>query len=389
MIDRAAKVFEQNRAERLEALGRLTGGVAHDFNNLLTIILGCAEALLEERSNDAVVTEMAGMIRVAGERGAELNSQLLSFARRQPLEPRPTEVDRLIGELEPLLRRSIGEDVELVVARTREAWTAIADAAQLETAVLNLALNARDAMPSGGKLTIETANVSLDEGYAGEHTEVCPGDYVMVAVTDTGEGMSSHVANHAFDPFFTTKAVGKGTGLGLSMVYGFVKQSGGHVKIYSEPGIGTTVKLYIPKAAAAERLPIASQEDVVPTGHEHVLVVEDDDLVREHVRKLLTGLGYKVTLAADGPTALALVDAGLVFQLLFTDVVMPGGMDGRRLADAVKSRRPDVGVLYTSGYTENAIVHHGRLDAGVHLLNKPYRKRDLALKVRAALAEPS
>ena len=377
----------QGRAERLEALGRLTGGVAHDFNNLLTVILGCAEALLAERSDDPVVTEMAGMIRIAGERGAELNSQLLSFARRQPLEPKPVDVDLLIGELEPLLRRSIGEDVELVVARTIDAWHAVADPAQLETAVLNLALNARDAMPSGGKLTIETANVSLDGGYAGRHAEVRPGDYVMVAVTDTGEGMSSHVADHAFDPFFTTKAVGKGTGLGLSMVYGFVKQSGGHVKIYSEPGLGATIKLYIPKAVTAESRSAPPQDDEVPTGVEHVLVVEDDDLVREHVRKLLTGLGYAVTLAPDGPAALAMVDGGLEFELLFTDVVMPGGMDGRRLADAVRSRRPGVGVLYTSGYTENAIVHHGRLDAGVHLLNKPYRKRELALKVRAALAE--
>ena len=374
------------QAQKLEALGQLTGGVAHDFNNLLTVILGNAELLTERLDDQQQLRLLAEMTASAAERGAELTNRLLAFARRQALEPRRVDINRLIGGMDGLLRRTLGERLEIEVVRGGGVWSARVDPGQLEVALLNLAINARDAMPDGGRLTIETANASLDDDYAARHEEVVPGQYVMLSLTDSGHGMTPEHMARAFEPFFTTKAVGKGSGLGLSMVYGFVKQSGGHIKLYSEVGEGTTARLYLPRATADD------PEAVYPTdvdepapGEEHVLVVEDDALVREHVSSLLEGLGYRVTRAENGHEALAAIDAHDDIALLFTDVVMPGGMDGRRLADEARRRRPALRVLYTSGYTENAIVHHGRLDAGVQLLSKPYRRTELAAKVRRVL----
>jgi CheY-like chemotaxis protein len=265
-------------------------------------------------------------------------------------------------------------------------WQTLADPHQLESALLNLAINARDAMPGGGKLTIETGKAHLDEDYAAHNAEVAPGDYAMLAVSDTGTGMAADVLERAFEPFFTTKEVGRGSGLGLSMVYGFVKQSGGHAKIYSEPGQGTTVKLYLPRVAPGESVAEPQRADTgLPRGSETVLVVEDDAMVRAHVEKELAGLGYIVVAAADGPSALERLDEHPEVQVLFTDVIMPGGINGRELAERVHRRNPAIKVLFTSGYAESAIVHQGRLDRGVHLLNKPYRRQDLALKLRKVL----
>jgi PAS domain S-box-containing protein len=373
-------------AQKMEVIGRLTGGMAHDFNNLLTIIIGGAETLSDENGKESAVGQLAAMIREAGERGAKLTHQLLSFARRQPLEPRPVQVNDLAVAMEALLRRTLSEDIELRVICDRQAWLALADLAQLESALLNLAINARDAMPSGGKLTIETANAKLDEAYSKANEDIAAGEYLMVAVSDNGEGMSPETISRAFEPFFTTKAIGKGTGLGLSMVHGFVKQSNGNIKIYSELGVGTTIKIYLPRADkidANSKTNLDAEE--IPGGDERILLVEDDDLLREHVRKQLDSLGYRVSVASNGPEALEILKAPNDIDLLFTDVIMPGGLNGRQLADQASTLRPGLKILYTSGYTDNAIFHRGQLDPGINLLNKPYRKRDLALKVRKAL----
>ena len=371
------------QGQRLEAIGQLTGGVAHDFNNLLTVILGGAE-LLEESAQPAD-REIATMIRRAAERGADLTHRLLAFARRQPLEPAPLDVHELLAGLDVMLRRTLGEDLRVEYVRAAGLWTAMADGPQLESAVLNLCLNARDAMPEGGSLTIETVNSSLDRDYAAQHPGVEPGQYVMIAVSDTGMGMSPEVLSQVFEPFFTTKSKGAGTGLGLSMVYGFAKQSRGHVKVYSEVGHGTTVRLYLPRSYAN---PSAASNAVAGSavgGDERILVVEDDVLVREHVVRQLSQLGYRIRSAASADDALVMLEADNEIDLLFTDVVMPGKMNGRQLADLVAERWPEIKVLFTSGYTENAIVHHGRLDHGVHLLVKPYRLQDLADRVRSVL----
>jgi PAS domain S-box-containing protein len=374
------------QAEKLEAVGRLTGGVAHDFNNLLTVIIGGAETLLHENPDNLAMVEVVEMIRASGERGAELTGKLLAFARRQPLEPRALQVNDLLARMEGLLRRTLGEEIELCVLHDDQAWLTMADQAQLELAVLNLAINARDAMPAGGKLIIETANTTLDRAYCEANDDLAVGDYLMVSVTDNGEGMSPETVRQAFEPFFTTKAVGKGTGLGLSMVYGFVKQSNGHIKIHSELGVGSTFKVYLPrtdKGAAVKAR--AVEADGLPRGTEHIVLVEDDVLLRDHARRQLQNLGYRVSAAASGPQALDLIETLGPFDLLFTDVVMPGGLNGCQLADRVRVLKPGLKVLYTSGYAENALVHHGRLDEGVNLLTKPYRKRELALRVRKVL----
>jgi CheY-like chemotaxis protein len=291
-----------------------------------------------------------------------------------------------LKDMGPLLRRTLGEDVELRVVRDDKAWPAMADPAQLESAVLNLLLNARDAMPSGGKLTIETLNVFLDQAYCDANHEVQVGDYLMVAVSDNGEGMSAQTIQQVFEPFFTTKAIGKGTGMGLSMVYGFVKQSKGNVKIYSDLGFGTTIKIYLPRADLDLRVEArVLDEEGLPVGTEHIHLVEDDEPFREHAREQLQRLGYRVSVAPSGQKALELLKFFGDFDLLFTDVVMPGGLNGRQLADRMRTFRPELKVLFTSGYTEDALVHNGRLDEGVDLLNKPYRKRDLALKLRKVL----
>ncbi|MBX3492116.1 MAG: PAS domain S-box protein [Parvibaculum sp.] len=374
------------QTQRLESVGQLTGGVAHDFNNLLTVILGNSDMLAESLSDNERLRSLAVMTRAAAERGADLTGRLLAFSRQQALEPKSVDVLRLLSGVDGLLRRSLGEHIEIETVSTGGLWPALVDPAQLESAVLNLAINARDAMPDGGRLTIELANVHLDQSYAGRNNEVTAGQYVMVAVSDSGTGMTPEIVARAFEPFFTTKETGKGSGLGLSMVYGFIKQSGGHVQIYSELGQGTTIKLYLPRANADDEtaLPRARTVDI-PGGAESILLVEDDQHVREYVLEQLQLLGYRVIVANDGPQALDALRQITDIDLLFTDVVMPGGMNGRQLADAAKALRPGLKVLFTSGYTENAIVHHGRLDRGVHLLSKPYRRQELAMKIRKVL----
>jgi PAS domain S-box-containing protein len=378
------------QAQKMEAVGQLTGGIAHDFNNLLTVVtgnIGIAKRALEEADvADPRATRSLNNAMKGAERAAALTQRLLAFSRRQPLAPRPLDLDRLASGMSDLLQRSLGELVRLEIVTAPGLWRVEADPNQLESAILNLAVNARDAMPSGGELTIETANARLDEGYAATQAEVPPGQYVMIAVTDTGTGMSKAVIERAFEPFYTTKEVGKGTGLGLSMVYGFVKQSGGHLKIYSEEGRGTTVKIYLPRllrepAEEEEAARIASGVEA-SAGSETILVAEDDDDVRAYTVECLRELGYRVLEAHDGPSALRLLERQeQPVALLFTDVVMPG-MTGQELAVSARELVPDIKVLYTSGYTRNAIVHGGRLDAGVEVIVKPFTFEALAQKVR-------
>ena len=376
------------QSQRLEAIGQLTGGVAHDFNNLLTVVMGNAELLTELNRDDARQRVLAEMITTAAQRGADLTQRLLAFARKQALAPKVVDLNALLAGLDPMLRRTLGEDIEIEMVRAAGLWPAQVDPGQLENALLNLCLNARDAMQGGGRLTLETANARLDADYAERHAEVVPGQYAMVAVTDTGGGISPADLKRVFEPFFTTKEKGKGTGLGLAMVYGFVKQSAGHVSIYSEQGQGTTVRLYLPRATAADGpAPDAPGEGLPKGGRGIILLVEDDDSVRQYAATQLRFFGYTVIEAADGPSALAVIGQGGDIDLLFTDVVMPGGMNGRVLADAARQLRPGLRVLYTSGYTENAIVHHGRLDEGARLLAKPYRRRELDRAVREALGD--
>ena len=377
---------QMRHVQKMDAIGQLTGGVAHDFNNILTVITGTIGILEEAVAGQPELVAIAKLIDEAAERGASLTRHLLAFARKQPLQPREIDVNSLVLEAAKLLHPTLGEHVEIKPILADDAWTALVDPSQLTTAVLNLAFNARDAMPHGGKLAIETNNVYLDESYAGMHSEVTPGNYVMVAVSDTGTGIPAALLERVFDPFFTTKEVGKGTGLGLSMVFGFVKQSGGHIKIYSEEGHGTSVKMYLPRATglnqtAAEELISAHVEG----GHEAVLIVEDDSLVRRYVVTQIQSLGYTTLEAANATDALKILDTAAI-DLLFTDVIMPGSMNGRQLVEEALRRQPSLKTLYTSGYTENAIVHHGRLDSGVLLLAKPYRKSELARMLRLALA---
>jgi signal transduction histidine kinase len=389
--ERTKQLVEQQQqltqAQKMEAVGQLTGGIAHDFNNILTVIMGMAEILSEELTDDPPRVATLQMITDAAARGAEVTKQLLAFSRRQPLQPRETDLNTLVENCAKLLRPSLGEQVEIALALEDDSWTALVDPNHLTTALLNLAVNARDAMPDGGKLTLETGNVYLDEAYAAANPDVRPGHYVMIAVSDTGGGIPEAIRDKVFEPFFTTKETGKGTGLGLSMVYGFAKQSNGHIKIYSEEGHGTSIKLYLPRATddgPRSELPASIETG---GGNETVLVVEDDPLVRTYVSAQLAHLGYRAIVAASGPDALAEIENGLAFDLLLTDVIMTGGMTGRQLADAVHVRRPAVRVLFTSGYTEDAIFHHGRLDPGVLLLPKPYRRSDLARMIRVALGQ--
>lgn len=376
------------QSQRLEAIGQLTGGVAHDFNNLLTVILGNAEALVDRLNDDQRSRLLAEMTRTAAERGADLTNRLLAFARRQPLEPQAADINKLVVRMESLVRRMLDEDIEIEVVRGAGLWSAMVDASQLEAAILNLAVNARDAMPDGGRLTIETSNAHIDGLYAEQHLEVAAGQYVLLSVSDSGTGMPPEIASRAFEPFFTTKSVGEGSGLGLSMVYGFVKQSGGHVKIYSEMGQGTSVKIYLPRSDVdAVDEPAARRSADDKRGSELILLVEDNDLVRSYVEGQLQSLGYRVIAVENGPKAMEVLRSTGAIDLLFTDVVMPGGLNGRQLAEEARKLYPALKVLFTSGYTENAIVHHGRLDRGVHLLSKPYRRAELAAKVRLVLGE--
>ena len=376
-------------AQKMESVGQLTGGVAHDFNNLLTVVIGSLDSALGRVQGDA--RPLIDSALRAAERGATLISQMLAFSRRQTLVPEALDLNDLAVGMDDLLRRTLGEQIEIEMRLQPELWPTLADKGQVENALLNLAINSRDAMPAGGKLTIETADSHLDQEYAAHNADVMPGDYVVLAVTDTGSGMSPEVLARAFEPFFTTKGIGKGSGLGLSMIYGFARQSGGHLKIYSEVGHGTTVRLYLPRQVSAPAAIFAPRARAFdhPRGGETILVVEDDPLVRSFVVLQLRDLGYNVVEAADGPGAEKLLNDGASVDLLFTDVVMPGGMTGRELADKAMRRRPKLKTLYTSGYTEDSIVHHGKLDPGVHFLSKPFRRQDLAVKVREALDGPA
>lgn len=374
------------QAQKMETIGKLTGGVAHDFNNLLQVISGNLQLMAADVIAMPAVRRRVDNALASVERGAKLASSLLSFARKQPLEPKVIKVGRLISGIEDMLRRSLGEEVDMETVVSGGLWSTSVDIAQLENAILNLAINARDAMDGRGKLTIEVNNALLDTAYCASHPDVAPGQYVAIAVTDTGSGMTSDVMRQAFEPFFSTKAEGKGTGLGLSMVYGLVKQSGGHIKIYSEIGEGTTIKLYLPRSRDAEDSYVPLETQPVVGGSETVLVVEDDDAVRATAVDILTTLGYRVLKANDASAALTVIDSGVHIDLLFTDVVMPGSLRSPELARKAKERLPALAVLFTSGYTENAIVHGGRLDRGVELIGKPYTTESLARKIRHVLA---
>ncbi len=383
------------QSQKMEAIGQLTGGIAHDFNNLLQVVTGSLEGLQRRVSQVEHLPQGMDMQRFVehalrgAERAANLTRRLLAFSRRQALDAKPTDIGRLAGGMSDLLRRTLGEAISIEAVNAAGLWRVSIDANQLESALLNLAVNARDAMPNGGKLTIETANCVLDELYVSRFEGLEAGSYVMIAVSDTGTGMTKDVLERALEPFFTTKDVGHGTGLGLSQVYGFVKQSGGHVRIYSEVDEGTTIKLYLPRLAGdvteeerADRPPVPASR-----GGETILVVEDDENVRTATSDMLRELGYRVVLAQDGASALRLVSERPEIRLLFTDVGLPGGMNGRQLADAVRASRPELPVLFTTGYARNAIVHHGRLDPGINLLPKPFTYAELADKLSRMLAD--
>ena len=390
MTERIALEQQLRQSQKLDAIGHLTGGVAHDFNNILTVITGTIEILADAVAHSPQLASIARMIDEAAGRGADLVRQLLAFARKQPLQPQSTDVNRLVLDTAKLLRPTLGESVEIEIMLEEDAWPAMIDPSQLGSALINLAVNARDAMPGGGKLILETGNMMLDASVATIHAEkVPPQPYVMIAVTDTGVGIPAVIRDRVFEPFFTTKDVGQGTGLGLSMVYGFVKQSGGHIKIDSKEGHGTTFKLYLPRSSESVA-PIERPVTAAEGGEETILVVEDDALVRRYVVAQLESLRYEVLAAASGREALDMVAAGRAFDLLFTDVILGRGHNGPALAEEIQRLRPGVKVLYTSGYTKNEMATDGgRIDPGVALIHKPYRKIELARKIRAVLGTAS
>jgi PAS domain S-box-containing protein len=386
--DLTEKIAAEDRirqSEKMEAIGQLTGGIAHDFNNILTVITGTIEILAGAVAKEPQLAAITKMIDEAAARGADLTQHLLAFARRQPLQPRETDINQLIIDTAKLLRPTLGAHVEIESVFKDESCVATVDPNQLATAIINLALNSRDAMPGGGKLILETGSAYLDENHTSRNDDVRPGPYAMIAVSDTGYGIPSAILDRVFDPFFTSKGPGKGTGLGLSMVYGFIKQSAGHIKVYSEEGLGTTIRMYLPPGTGATALADTGSDGEIEGGHETILVVEDDRLVRDYVLAQLHSLGYVTHAAANANAALAILESDAKFDLLFTDVIMPGSMNGRQLADEISKYRPELKVLYTSGYTEDAVIHHGKLDEGVLLLAKPYRKSDLARMIRKAL----
>ena len=389
LTDRKRTEAQLIQAQKMEAVGQLSGGIAHDFNNLLTVIVGNAEHLSEQLSARQDLKRLAEDICNAGERGAELTQRLLAFGRKQLLRPVETECNKLLDSIHKLLRRTLREDVEVTTQLDPELRVAFADPSQLESAILNLALNAQDAMSSGGRMIISTANASLDNREHNIHPDVRDGAYVVIAVTDNGEGMPKAVLDRAFEPFFTTKEVGKGSGLGLSMVYGFAKQSNGHVSIYSEPGLGTTVRIYLPALTAKAKDAAAPVPwEVVPSGAETVLIVEDDPFVRSYAVMSLQTLGYHVIAAVDGREAMQQLQTGAHIDLLFTDIVMPGGVNGWELAGLARKTRPDLRVLLTSGYALETLAANGHLQDGSAILSKPYRKAELARRLREALSLP-
>ncbi|NNG71008.1 response regulator [Rhizobium laguerreae] len=393
MEENAAAQAQVRQLQKMETIGQLTGGVAHDFNNMLAIIIGNLD-LAQRRLSGSEDPRLPYSIQNAkdgAQRAAVLTARLLAFSRQQPLAPEVIDLNKLVGGMSELLRRTLGEQIRIETVLAGGLWPSFADLSQLENAILNLAVNARDAMPGGGNLTIETANTELDERYSRMHSEVEAGQYVMVSMTDTGTGMSPEVIERAFDPFYTTKGPGKGTGLGLSQVYGYIKQSGGHIKIYSEIDRGTTVKIYLPRRVAmADARSGAAGAQPIPHGsvNDTILVVEDDEHVRTMTAESLHELGYTVLQAASGIEALLLLEENPAVDLIFTDIVMPQ-MSGRQLADVVQEKWPTIRILYTTGYTRNAIVHNGVLDHGVSLLAKPFSLEQLAHKIRELLNVPA
>jgi PAS domain S-box-containing protein len=386
MTERRAMQEQLHQSQKMEAIGQLTGGVAHDFNNLLTVILGNLESLARYVPEAPRARRALGQATRGAQRAATLTSQLLAFSRRQPLNPKPTDANRLVNGMSDLIRRSLGESIAIETVLAAGVWRIEVDSNQLENALLNLAVNARDAMPHGGKLTLETTNAHIDEQYAAQYAEISPGQYVLISVSDTGAGMTPEVLARAFDPFFTTKPLGEGTGLGLSQVFGFVKQSGGHIKLYSEVGQGTTVKIYLPRSTSAVELVEADSPLSESRGDssEAILVVEDDDGVRLYSTESLRDLGFTVHEASDAPSALRILEHHPEINMLFTDVGLPG-INGRDLVERARRIRPGVRVLFTTGYARNAIVHQGRLDPGVELLPKPFSRAQLGERVRAVL----
>jgi signal transduction histidine kinase/CheY-like chemotaxis protein len=377
------------QAQKMEAVGQLTGGIAHDFNNILTVITGTIDILAEAVTHNRQLTEITGLIRDAAERGASLTRHLLAFARKQPLQPSDVDVNALMVDTIELLRPTIGDHVDIDFRPMPDLPHALVDANQLVTAIINLALNARDAMPKGGRLTIETRTAELKPSDVHGHDGLAAGVYVVIALIDNGQGIAEADLAKVFEPFFTTKDVGKGTGLGLSMVYGFVKQSNGHIVLDSELGRGTKVMLFLPRAAAvaAAAAPPERRQPEMRGAQEIVLVVEDDKLVRSYVLTQIESLGYTTLSAKNGPEALAVLDSGAPVDLLFTDVIMPGAMNGRDLATEAEKRRPGLRVMFRSGYTENAIDQDGKLEQGILFLGKPYSRAQLARMLRVALRE--
>jgi PAS domain S-box-containing protein len=387
ITERKATELQLRQAVKMEAVGQLTGGIAHDFNNLLGVIIGNLDLLIDRTKAEKPLKDLVEEALDGALRGAALVQRLLAFSRKQPLQPSAINLNERLPQITGMLRRTLGEHIELKLNCGEGLYPALADVSQTEEAVLNLAINARDAMPNGGTLTIETANVALDQDYASQHNEVSAGEYVLLAISDTGTGMSPEVLERAFEPFFSTKGVGKGSGLGLSMVYGFVKQTGGHVKVYSEIGFGTTVKIYLPRANVRQKTETQTEsvDAKLPEGNELILVVEDNERMRAVTLKQLTDLGYRSLAAENAKAALSLLDQHPEIDLLFTDVIMPGGMTGCELAREVKKRRPSLRILLTSGYTAQAVANGCHDLAGLELLQKPFRKVELAAKLRHML----